>query len=115
MKIIFSFAFFLLAAGYAGAQNMNKISSDYNEAVKLIGEHKYQDAELKLDEVIKAKPDYAEAISARGTSRLMQGKRSEACEDFAKAASLGWKAAERSLATYCGKDAPDDKINKQQD
>ncbi|MEZ5174501.1 MAG: hypothetical protein R2850_13595 [Bacteroidia bacterium] len=67
MKISFSLVFFLLAAGFAGAQNMNKISSDYNEAVRLIGEHQYKEAELKLDEVINAKPDYAEAISARGT------------------------------------------------
>jgi predicted Zn-dependent protease len=90
----------------AQAQDNQRISSAYNDAVKLIGEHKYSEAEKILTEVIREKPDYAEAISARGTSRLMQLKRDEACKDFEKAASLGWKAAERSLKTYCGKDVP---------
>jgi tetratricopeptide (TPR) repeat protein len=98
----------ILCSGLIQAQDNEKISAAYNNAVKLIGEHKYLEAEKALSLIIEEKSDYAEAVSARGTARLMLGKRIEACEDFEKAASLGWKAAKRSLETYCGKDVPVD-------
>jgi predicted Zn-dependent protease len=104
--------FLLLAGTQVMAQNNSRISSNYNDAVKLIGEHKYAEAEKILSDILIEKPDYAEAISARGASRLMQLKRDEACEDFEKAAKLGWKAAEKSLKTYCGKDIPSERPNK---
>jgi tetratricopeptide (TPR) repeat protein len=84
----------LLIAGSVSAQNnADKISTLYNEGVKLIGERKFEDARKKMDAAVQLKADYTEAIFARGTCSLMLEEREKACNDFSKASTMGWKPA----------------------
>jgi tetratricopeptide (TPR) repeat protein len=81
-------------------------SKNYNDAVRLMGSKKYEDAIVMLDEAIAAKSEYAEALFARGQCFLMLGKREEACRDFSLSKAANWKAANEYIEKYCGKDSP---------
>ena len=92
----------MLIAGSISAQNnAEKISTLYNEGVKLIGERKFEDARKKMDTAVQLKADYTEAIFARGTCSLMLEEREKACYDFSKASSMGWKPAKEYVEKYC--------------
>lgn len=99
----------------AQAQSREQISSAYNEAIKLIDQKNYEAAETKLSQVIKWKNEYAEAVFARGTCRLMLNKRSEACDDFERAKALHWKPAQEYIDKFCGKDAIGRKFESKQE
>lgn len=83
------------------AQHSNNIGAKYNEAIRLIGNKDYTLAKAILDEVLLLKPDYAEALFARGTCNLMLDKRIESCEDFEKANKLNWKPALEYIEKFC--------------
>ena len=92
----------LCFSGLLSAQsNSDKMSTFYNEGVKLIGERKFEDARKKMDAAIQLKADYTEAIFARGTCSLMLEEREKACYDFSKASSMGWKPAKEYIEKYC--------------
>jgi tetratricopeptide (TPR) repeat protein len=95
------------------AQNNDKISAQYNEAIKLIAEKEYQQAKEKLDVVIAEKKDYAEALFARGTCHLMLQERERACIDFENAKKHNWAPASEYIEKFCGKDAYGRTIEKQ--
>lgn len=87
------------------AQSNDKISAQYNEAIKLISEKEYEQAKQKLNLVIAERSDYAEAVFARGTCFLMLQERESACNDFEKAKKLNWAPAREYIEKFCGKDA----------
>lgn len=91
----------LLAGSISAQNNADKISTFYNEGVKLIGERKFEEARKKMDAAILLNADYSEAIFARGTCSLMLEQREKACYDFSKASSLGWKPAKEYIEKYC--------------
>jgi hypothetical protein len=91
----------LLAGSVSAQNNADKISTLYNEGVKLIGERKFEEARKKLDASILLKADYTEAIFARGTCSLMLKEREKACYDFSKASAMGWKPAKEYVEKYC--------------
>ncbi len=91
----------LLAGSISAQNNADKISTLYNEGVKLIGERKFEDARKKMDAAVQLKADYTEAIFARGTCSLMLEEREKACYDFSKAAAMGWKPAKEYIEKYC--------------
>jgi Tfp pilus assembly protein PilF len=95
------------------AQNNDKISAQYNEAIKLISEKEYQQAKEKLDWVISERKDYAEAIFARGTCHLMLQERESACIDFESAKAYKWAPASEYIEKFCGKDAYGRTLEKQ--
>jgi len=107
MKTLSGFLFlFLLGTQSMFGQTLStQISTLYNDGVALIGEKKYAEARLKLDQAVRLKSDYAEAIFARGTCSLMLNEREKSCIDFAMASKLGWKAADEYVTKYCGADA----------
>lgn len=84
----------------------DRYSKLYNDGVKEIGKKDYEKALALFNEAVRLKPDYAEAIFARGQCALMLNKRDAACVDFTRSYELGWKAAKEYLDKYCGKDAP---------
>ena len=91
----------LLAGSISAQNNADKISTLYNEGVKLIGERKFEDARKKMDAAVQLKADYTEAIFARGTCSLMLEEREKACYDFSKASAMGWKPAKEYVEKYC--------------
>ncbi|MFM2285877.1 MAG: hypothetical protein RLZZ543_1374 [Bacteroidota bacterium] len=98
----------LLLLGSLQAQTTSlstQISTLYNDGVRLIGEKKYAEARLKLDQAVRLKGDYAEAVFARGTCSLMLQERDKACMDFVKASQQGWKPADEYIKKYCAADA----------
>jgi tetratricopeptide (TPR) repeat protein len=81
-------------------------SKNYNDAVRLMGSQKYDDAIVFLDQAVAAKSDYAEALFARGQCFLMLGRREEACRDFYLSKAANWKASNEYLEKYCGEESP---------
>jgi hypothetical protein len=99
------FGLLLCAISVSAQSKSTMISTLYNDGVKLIGEKKYAEARIKLDEAVRMKGDYAEAVFARGTCSLMLDERDKACLDFVKASSQGWKPADEYIKKYCSSDA----------
>jgi tetratricopeptide (TPR) repeat protein len=73
----------------------------YNQAVELIGKQSYEEAVILLEKSIQIKPDYAEAIFAKGTCLLMLNKRSQACDDFNLALRYNHQQASEYIQKYC--------------
>jgi tetratricopeptide (TPR) repeat protein len=111
--IIVSFILLLGTFTNLKAQNNDKISTQYNEAIKLISEKEYELAKEKLSDLIRQKSDFAEAVFARGTCHLMLQERESACTDFEKAKQLNWAPANEYIEKFCGKDAYGRTIEKQ--
>ncbi len=95
----------LVSVNSASAQSSD-YSKNYNDAVRLMGSQKYDDAILLLNQAIATKSDYAEALFARGQCFLMLGKREEACRDFSLSKAANWKASNEYLDKYCGEESP---------
>jgi hypothetical protein len=91
----------LLSGSVSAQNNADKISTLYNEGVKLIGDRKFDEARKKMDAAVQLKADYTEAIFARGTCSLMLEEREKACNDFLKASAMGWKPAKEYVEKYC--------------
>jgi hypothetical protein len=91
----------LLSGSVSAQNNADKISTLYNEGVKLIGDRKFDEARKKMDAAVQLKADYTEAIFARGTCSLMLEEREKACNDFSKASTMGWKPAKEYVEKYC--------------
>ncbi len=104
------FGLILLSLSASAQDKSTLISTLYNDGVRLIGEKKYAEARLKMDEAIRLKSDYAEAVFARGTCSLMLQERDKACLDFSKASALGWKPANEYIQKYCAADAVGRKV-----
>ena len=112
-SILLSFLLLIGALTNLNAQNNDKISAQYNEAIKLISEKEYELAKEKLNDLIAQKSDYAEAVFARGTCHLMLEERESACNDFEKAKKLNWAPANEYIEKFCAKDAYGRTIEKQ--
>lgn len=104
MRLLITIALIAIAIT-SSAQNMKNIGSKYNDAIKFIGNKDYSTAKLLLDEIIKQKPDYAEAVFARGTCYLMLEERLKSCDDFNKASALNWKPADEYINKFCNKES----------
>lgn len=78
-------------------------STLYNKGVEEIGNKRYAEAEVLFSKAIKLKPDFAEAVFAKGTCLLMMEERDKACIEFEKASALGWKPANEYIEKYCAK------------
>lgn len=101
MKIKIFLTTILIGVALCGQAQNNNVGAKYNEAIRYIGDKDYSGAKSILDEVLKIKPDYAEALFARGTCYLMLDKRIESCEDFEKASKLNWKPAKEYIEKFC--------------
>jgi len=76
----------------------------YNNRGILKGKHgNINGAVLDFTKAIEQKPDYAEAYYNRGVALYQQQKPDEACRDWQKASSLGFKQANSVIAEYCTK------------
>lgn len=76
----------------------------YNNRGILKGKHgNIQGAITDFSEAIKLKHDYAEAYYNRGVAYYQQQKPDEACKDWRKASSLGFKQANSVISQYCFK------------
>lgn len=92
--------FFALSAFGQNKQNTNP-GALYNQAVELIGKQNYEEAIILLEKSIQIKPDYAEAIFAKGTCLLMLNKRQQACENFNAALRYNHQQASEYIQKYC--------------
>jgi hypothetical protein len=108
-KHILSLGFGILVCSGISAQS-SQYSTLYNEGVEKICKNQYREAIALLDTAILLKPDYKEAIMARGQSFLMIEERDKACADFALSTKLGWAPAKEYVEKYCGANAPGRKL-----
>jgi hypothetical protein len=108
-KHILSLGFGILVCSGISAQS-SQYSTLYNEGVEKIGKKQYREAIALFDNAILLKPDYKEAIMARGQSFLMIEERDKACADFALSTKLGWAPAKEYVEKYCGANAPGRKL-----
>jgi Flp pilus assembly protein TadD len=108
-KHILSLGLVILVCSGISAQS-SQYSTLYNEGVEKIGKKQYLEAIALFDNAILLKPDYKEAIMARGQSFLMIEERDKACADFALSTKLGWAPAKEYVEKYCGANAPGRKL-----
>jgi tetratricopeptide (TPR) repeat protein len=108
-KHILSLGLGILVCSGISAQS-SQYSTLYNEGVEKIGKKQYREAIALFDNAILLKPDYKEAIMARGQSFLMIEERDKACADFALSTKLGWAPAKEYVEKYCGANAPGRKL-----
>ncbi len=104
-KHILTLGLGILVCSGISAQS-DQYSTLYNEGVEKIGKKQYREAIVLFDNAILLKPDYKEAIMARGQSFLMLEERDKACADFALSTKLGWAPAKEYVQKYCAADAP---------
>lgn len=109
-KIILTIATAILSISAVSGQ-ADQYSTLYNKGVEKIGNKEYRQAIQFFDQAIQLKPDYKEAIMARGQSFLMIEERDKACADFALSTKLGWAPAKEYVEKYCGANAPGRKLN----
>ncbi len=108
-KIILTLTSVILSISAVSGQ-ADQYSTLYNEGVEKIGKKQYREAIALFDNAILLKPDYKEAIMARGQSFLMIEERDKACADFALSTKLGWAPAKEYVEKYCGANAPGRKL-----
>jgi Flp pilus assembly protein TadD len=108
-KIILTLTSVILSISAVSGQ-ADQYSTLYNEGVEKIGKKQYREAIALFDNAILLKPDYKEAIMARGQSFLMIEERDKACADFALSTKLGWASAKEYVEKYCGANAPGRKL-----
>jgi len=103
MKSIFAIVVFALTINLSAQSRSDQPSVLYNQATEEIGKQNYESAIQLLSQALVLKPDYAEALFARGTSFLMLNDRIKACQDF-KAAQENkhWQAAEY-IEKFCSR------------
>ncbi len=108
---LYILSFFLGSIGTSTLLGQSdQYSTLYNKGVEKIGKKEYREAIVLFDNAIQLKPDYKEAIMARGQSFLMLEERDKACADFATSAKLGWAPAKEYVQKYCALDAPGRKL-----
>jgi len=64
-------------------------------------QNKIEEALKDLNFCLKIQPNYSEALYNRGILLLQKNYRKSACEDFQKAASLGYERAYNMINSYC--------------
>jgi len=106
MKKILFIAILIASSGIQLVQAQQDFSTLYNEGVKKIGDQDYSGAVKLFTAAIAQRPDFAEAIFARGGAYLMMHKREEACADFRASYKLNWKPAEEYISIYCNPNSP---------
>ena len=108
MKRIFMLIACLLVLNSIQAQQTkaSEYSSLYNDGVTEMGNKEYSKALLLFNQALQLKPDYKEALFARGQCFLMLNEREKACVDFAISYKAGWEPALEYLEKYCAKNAP---------
>ena len=108
MKRLFIFIACLLTLNSIHAQQTRaaEYSTLYNEGVQEVGKKEYSKALLLFNQALQLKPDYNEALFARGQCFLMLNERDKACVDFATSYKAGWEPAKEYIEKYCAKNAP---------
>lgn len=105
MKFILSFLFLFVSQATSAQSIADEYSTLYNKGIEAIGKKEYGEAKELFNQAIALKPDYAEAVFARGTCSLMLQEREEACTDFEQAGRLRWKPAFEYIGKYCQPDS----------
>jgi tetratricopeptide (TPR) repeat protein len=105
LLIVISFVY-VSVSGLMAQDVAKEYSTLFNEGVKKSGEQKFDEAIGLFSDALKLKPDYSEALFARGQCYLLSNERNKACLDFEQCKKLGLKQSEDYIAKYCGKDSP---------
>lgn len=109
MKIAGLIVCFFLFSGISGVWAQDKAtaySTYFNDGVKKAGEQNFEAAIAFFNMALNLKPDYTEALFARGQCYLLSNERDKACSDFEKSRKLGLKQSEEYITKYCGKNSP---------
>ena len=109
MKITVLVVSISILMGLSGlmAQDTAALYSTYfNDGVKKSGEQNFPEAIELFNKALSLKPDYAEALFARGQCYLLFNERDKACYDFEQSKKLGLKQSDGYITNYCGKDSP---------
>jgi len=81
-------------------------STYFNDGVKKAGEQNFEEAIDLFNKALHLKPDYTEALFARGQCYLLSNERDKACSDFEQSRKLGLQQSNEYITKYCGKDSP---------
>lgn len=82
---------------------MSEEGNDFNDAISLTKERKYEQALIKLARCIAIDELDINAYYLRASINFELGNRQAACDDWSKLADLGQVPATKSLKEYCGK------------
>ena len=84
-------------------EEMFEEGNDFNDAVSLTKEHKYDKALVKLTRCIAIDETNINAYYLRASINFELGNRQAACDDWGKLADLGQVPATKYLKEYCAK------------
>lgn len=104
--LIVSISILMGFSGLMAQDNSTLYSTYFNDGVEKAGEQKFPEAIELFNKALSIKPDYAEALFARGQCYLLSNERNKACADFEQSKKLGLKQSGDYITKYCGKDSP---------
>ncbi len=104
--LVVSISILMGLSGLMAQDNATLYSTYFNDGVKKSGEQNFPEAIELFNKALSLKPDYAEALFARGQCYLLSNERDKACFDFEQSKKLGLKQSDGYIIKYCGKDSP---------
>ena len=77
------------------------INAYYNRGNYYLSEKEYHEAIADYTHAIELKTDYSAAYYNRGLAAFYKGNKQAACDDFKKAATLGFTPAKTAISQLC--------------